>query len=123
MFNRNTLGIAAAIALVAGYLGVAAVAHLSPFPANTVAVTSPPQSPSTGNAGASTGTSTSPSPNGSQDASPDASPTSDYQILLTKIPSAVRSAANPPSRGDRSPQRAGFFRNLDRLYTALKSAS
>ena len=86
VFNRNTLGVAAAIALVAGYLGVAAVAHLSPFPAKTVAATSP-QSPGTGT---STGTSASASPNGSPDASPDASPTSDYQILLTKIPSAVR---------------------------------
>src|SRR6185369_10947408 len=36
LFTRNTVGIAAAIALVAGYLGVAAVAHLSPFPAKTV---------------------------------------------------------------------------------------
>ncbi len=82
---------AAAIALVAGYLGVAAVAHLSPFPAKTVAVTSP-QSPGPGTStGASTGTSTSPSPNGSPDASPAPSPTSDFQILLTKIPSAIRS--------------------------------
>ena len=40
MLSRNTVGIAAAIALVAGYLGVAAVAHLSPFPAKTVAATS-----------------------------------------------------------------------------------
>ena len=40
VLNRNTIGIAAAIALVAGYLGVAAVAHLSPFPAKTVAATS-----------------------------------------------------------------------------------
>src|SRR6478672_8661280 len=40
LFTRNTVGIAAAIALVAGYLGVAAVAHLSPFPAKTVAATS-----------------------------------------------------------------------------------
>ena len=47
VFNRNTLGVAAAIALVAGYLGVAAVAHLSPFPARTVAATSS-QSPGTG---------------------------------------------------------------------------
>jgi hypothetical protein len=86
VFNRNTLGVAAAIALVAGYLGVAAVAHLSPFPAKTVAATSS-QPPSTGR-------STSPSPNGSPDASPEASPTSDYQILLTKIPSAVRGQNN-----------------------------
>ena len=82
MFNRNTLGVAAAIALVAGYLGVAAVAHLSPFPAKTAAATSS-QSPGTG-------TSTSASPNATPATSPAASPTSDYQILLTKIPSAVR---------------------------------
>jgi hypothetical protein len=83
--NRNTVGIAAAIALVAGYLGVAAVAHLSPFPAKTVAATSSAP-PSTGN--------NSPSPAGSPDPSPDPdpSPTSDYQILLSKIPNAVRSA-------------------------------
>ena len=99
MFNRNTLGVAAAIALVAGYLGVAAVAHLSPFPATTVAATSS-QSPSTGaSTGTSTGTSTSPSPNGSPDASPDASPTSDYQILLTKIPRAVRGQSGCPNAG------------------------
>ena len=84
VFNRNTLGVAAAIALVAGYLGVAAVAHLSPFPAKTVAVTSS-QSPGTG-----TSTSASASPNATPATSPAASPTSDYQILLTKIPSAVR---------------------------------
>ncbi len=107
VFNRNTLGIAAAIALVAGYLGVAAVAHLSPFPADTVAATSS-QSPGTGTStGPGTGTSTapgtgaskSPSPNGSPDASPDASPTSDYQILLTKIPSAVRGQSGCPNAG------------------------
>jgi hypothetical protein len=90
VFNRNTLGVAAAIALVAGYLGVAAVAHLSPFPAKTVAATST-QSPSTG---ASAGTSTTPSPNGSPDASPDPSPTSEYQFLLTKIPSVIRGQNN-----------------------------
>jgi len=87
LLNRNTLGVAAAIALVAGYLGVAAVAHLSPFPAKTVVPpTSPP--PSTGT---STGASTGASPGESATASPDASPTSDYDILLTKIPSAVQS--------------------------------
>ena len=40
LLNRNTIGVAAAIALVAGYLGVAAAAHLSPFPAETVAAAS-----------------------------------------------------------------------------------
>jgi hypothetical protein len=85
MLSRNTVGIAAAIALVAGYLGVAAVAHLSPFPAKTVAATS--------SESASAGTN-SPSPNGSPDPAPDPdpSPTSDYQILLSKIPNVVRSA-------------------------------
>ena len=96
VFSRNTLGVAAAIALVAGYLGVAAVAHLSPFPAKTVAATSS-QSPGTQSSG--TGTSTSASPNGSPDASPDASPTSDYQILLAKIPSAVRGQDNCRNAG------------------------
>jgi hypothetical protein len=95
VFNRNTLGVAAAIALVAGYLGVAAVAHLSPFPAKKVAATSP-HSPGTAS---SAGRSTSPSPDGSPDASPDASPTSDYQILLTKIPSSVRGQNNCVNTG------------------------
>ena len=84
------VGVAAAIALVAGYLGVAAVAHLRPFPAKTVAATSPPPA-SGGN-----GTSTSPdgSPDASPDPSPDPTPTSDYQILLSKIPAAVRGTNN-----------------------------
>jgi hypothetical protein len=94
LLNRNTIGVAAAIALVAGYLGVAAAAHLSPFPAETVAATSsqPPSTrPSTG---PSTGPSTSTSPAGSPDASPDASPTSDYDVLLSKIPATVQGHNN-----------------------------
>jgi hypothetical protein len=94
LLNRNTIGVAAAIALVAGYLGVAAAAHLSPFPAETVAATSshPPSTrPSTG---PSTGPSTSTSPAGSPDASPDASPTSDYDVLLSKIPANVQGHNN-----------------------------
>ena len=99
VLNRNTVGIAAAIALVAGYLGVAAAAHLSPFPAETVAATSS-HSPGTGTStGTSTGPSTSTSPASSPDASPDVSPTSDYQILLSKIPAAVRSQSNCPFAG------------------------
>jgi hypothetical protein len=88
LFTRNTVGIAAAIALVAGYLGVAAVAHLSPFPAKTVAATSSPP--------ASTGPSTSPAttPATSPAASPAASPTSDYEVLLSKIPAAVQGRDN-----------------------------
>jgi hypothetical protein len=84
LLNRNTVGVAAAIALVAGYLGVAAAAHLSPFPAKTVAATSSPP-PSTG---PSTSPATSPA------ASPDASPTSDYDILLSKIPATVQGQNN-----------------------------
>ncbi len=91
--SRNTVGIAAAIALVAGYLGVAAVAHLSPFPAKTVAAAS--------SAPASQGNSGNPSPDGSPDPAPDPdpSPTSDYQILLSKIPSVVRGANNCRNAG------------------------
>ena len=90
LLNRNTIGVAAAIALVAGYLGVAAAAHLSPFPAETVAATSS-QPPSTGpSTGASTGPSTSTSPAGS----PTASPTSDFDVLLSKIPASVQGHNN-----------------------------
>jgi hypothetical protein len=95
LLNRNTVGIAAAIALVAGYLGVAAVAHLSPFPAKTVSATSSQsQSPSTG---PSTSPGTSPATSPAQ--SPDASPTSDYDILLSKIPQSIRSQSSCPNAG------------------------
>jgi len=88
VLTRNTIGVAAAIALVAGYLGVAAAAHLSPFPAAPAASSPPPgTSPSTG---PSTGT----SPAGSPDASPDASPTSDFDVLLSKIPASVQGHNN-----------------------------
>jgi len=91
VINRNTVGIAAAIALVAGYLGVAAAAHLSPFPAKTVAASSS-HSPGTG---PSTSPATSPATRaGSSDASPSASPTSDYDVLLTKIPAAIQRRDN-----------------------------
>ena len=93
VINRNTVGIAAAIALVAGYLGVAAAAHLSPFPAKAVPTTSS-RPPSTGPS-----TSTSPAGSASPDASPDASPTSDYEVLLSKIPSAVQGQGNCPNAG------------------------
>ena len=91
VLSRNTIGIAAAIALVAGYLGVAAVAHLSPFPAKTVAATSSAP-PSAGN--------NSPSPDGSPDPAPDpdATPTSDFQILLSKIPGNVKGTRQLPER-------------------------
>jgi len=92
LFTRNTVGIAAAIALVAGYLGVAAVAHLSPFPAKTVAATS---SESAGT-GPSTGPATTPAttPATSPAGTPDASPTSDYEVLLSKIPAAIQGRDN-----------------------------
>jgi hypothetical protein len=101
LLTRNTVGIAAAIALVAGYLGVAAVAHLSPFPAKKVSPTSSQsqsQSPSTGpstSPGTSPGTSPATSPAGS----PDASPTSDYDVLLSKIPQSIRSQSSCPNAG------------------------
>ena len=94
LLNRNTIGVAAAIALVAGYLGVAAAAHLSPFPAETVAATSS-QPPSTGaSTGPSTGSSTGPSTSTSPAGSPDASPTSDFDVLLSKIPASVQGHNN-----------------------------
>jgi hypothetical protein len=92
LFTRNTVGIAAAIALVAGYLGVAAVAHLSPFPAKTVAATSS----QSGSTGPSTSPATTPAttPATSPAGSPDASPTSDYEVLLSKIPAAIQGRDN-----------------------------
>jgi hypothetical protein len=84
--NRNVLGIAAAIALVAAYLGIAAVAHLSPFPAKNVAATSS-ESASQGNGG-------NPSSSGSPASSPAASSTSAVDTLLSKIPASVRGQHN-----------------------------
>jgi len=86
--SRNTLGIVAAIALVAVYLGIAAVAHLSPFPAKTVALTTS-QGGNQGNVG-------SPSPDGSPDPAPDPDPDPDptpasaYDTLLNMIPGSVQ---------------------------------
>ena len=94
VLTRNTIGVAAAIALVAGYLGVAAVAHLSPFPAQTVAAASSPPSSTGPGTGQSTSTGTSTSPASSPDASPDVSPTSDYDVLLSKIPASVQGQNN-----------------------------
>jgi len=97
--SRNALGIAAAAALVAVYLGIAAVAHLSPFPAKTVAsVTS--QGGSQGNVG-------SPSPVGSPDPAPDPDPDPDpdpaapsaYDTLLNMIPSSVQGDNNCTNDG------------------------
>jgi hypothetical protein len=90
MLSRNTIGIVAAIALVAGYLGAAAVAHLSPFPAKTVAAASSAP-PSAGN--------NSPSPDGSPDPAPDPTPTSDFQILLSKIPGTIKGTNNCANAG------------------------
>jgi len=84
--SRNVLGIAAAIALVAVYLGVAAVAHLSPFPAKTVA--------STTSQGGNQGSAGNPSPVGSPDPAPDPTPSSPYDTLLDMIPSSVQGNSN-----------------------------
>ncbi len=94
VLSRNTVGVAAAIALVAGYLGVAAAAHLSPFPAKTAATASatPASPPSSTN-------SASASPAPSPDPDPDPSPTSDYQILLSKIPDVIQGANNCRNAG------------------------
>lgn len=84
--NRNMVGIAAAVALVAGYLGVAAVAHLSPFPAKT-----PPAASSSQSSSPPASASSSPA------SSPDPSPPSQFDILMTKIPAAVRNQNNRAS--------------------------
>jgi hypothetical protein len=86
--SRNVLGIVAAIALVAVYLSVAAVAHLSPFPAKTVA--------STTSQGDNQNTVGNPSPVGSPDPAPDPDPTpsSPYDTLLGMIPSSVQGNSN-----------------------------
>lgn len=93
--NRNALGIAAAIALVVVYLGIAAAAHLSPFPAKTVAATSP-------GGGSSASATPDAAPDASPDASPDAapdpgpdtSPPSAYDTLLSDIPSNIQGESN-----------------------------
>ena len=84
--SRNVLGIAAAIALVAVYLGVAAAAHVSPFPAKTVA--------STTSQGGNQGSAGNPSPVGSPDPAPDPTPSSPYDTLLDMIPSSVQGNSN-----------------------------
>ena len=73
------------------------MAHLSPFPAHTVAATSPTP-PSGGDHTSPTpprgGDGTSPTPHGSPDPAPDPTPSSDYQILLTKIPDNIKGTSN-----------------------------
>jgi hypothetical protein len=97
LLNRNTIGIAAAVALVAGYLGVAAAAHLSPFPAKKVAATSSQSQSQSPSIAPSTSPGTSPAT--SPAVSPDASPTSDYDVLLSKIPQSIRSQSSCPNAG------------------------
>ena len=86
MPSRNTIGIAAAIALVALYLGVAAAAHLAPFPAKNAAATT--------SSGAGQGNSATATPDASADPTPRASPTSAYDTLLSMIPADVAGQHN-----------------------------
>jgi len=90
--SRNVLGIAAAIALVAVYLGVAAAAHLSPFPAKTVASNT---SQGQGNGGnVSPVGSPDPAPDPAPDPDPDPTPPSAFDTLLNMIPSSVQGSTN-----------------------------
>ncbi len=89
--GRNALGIGAAIALVVVYLGVAAAAHLSPFPAQAAASTSS-QGGSQGSAAAAT-------PGASPD--PDPSPPPAFQTLLSMIPGNVQGQDNCANAGTR----------------------
>ncbi len=84
--NRNILGIVAAIALVAVYLGIAAAAHLSPFPAKTTAAASTPPPSQT--------SSTSASPGASPTATPTPTPTQPAEALLAKIPANIEGKNN-----------------------------
>jgi hypothetical protein len=90
--SRNVLGIAAAIALVAVYLGVAAAAHLSPFPAKTVA-SNTSQGQGTGGNVSPVG-SPDPAPDPDPDPDPDPTPTSAFDTLLNMIPSSVQGSHN-----------------------------
>jgi hypothetical protein len=91
MPSRNVLGIAAAIALVAVYLGVAAAAHLAPFPAKTVPAAAPSSSPG---GGQGTGATSAPAATPDTGPDPDASPTSAYDTLLSVIPADVAGQRN-----------------------------
>jgi hypothetical protein len=91
MPSRNVLGIAAAIALVALYLGVAGAAHLAPFPAKTVAAASPSSSSGSGQG---TGATSAPAATPDTGPDPDASPTSAYDTLLRMIPADVAGQNN-----------------------------
>jgi hypothetical protein len=91
MPSRNVLGIAAAIALVALYLGVAWAAHLAPFPAKTVAAASPSSS---SGGGQGTGATSAPAATPDTGPDPDASPTSAYDTLLRMIPADVAGQNN-----------------------------
>ncbi len=93
--GRNALGIGAAIALVVVYLGVAAAAHLSPFPAKAAA--------STSSQGGSRGSAAGATPDASPDAAPDPdpSPPSAFQTLLSMIPGNVQGQDNCANAGTR----------------------
>jgi hypothetical protein len=82
--NRNILGIAAAVALVAIYLGIAAVAHLTPFQAKTTAATSTPPPSQTSGASPSTSPTVSATP----------TPTQPADVLLAKIPADIAGTSN-----------------------------
>lgn len=91
MLNRNTVGIAAAVALVAGYLGVAAVAHLSPFPAKAA----PPAQSQSQTSSPPARTNSAPASAPASSAS--SSPPSQFDTLMNKIPAAVRDQDNQNS--------------------------
>ena len=75
------------------YLGVAAVAHLSPFPAKAAA--------STSSQGGSQGVPPAATPDASPDAAPDPSPPSAFQTLLSMIPGNVQGQDDCANAGTR----------------------
>jgi hypothetical protein len=74
------------VALIAVYLAIASVIHLSPFPAKTTSAVSSTPPTQASSAGSSPGT-------GSSSASASATPTSPGQQLLAKIPATITASS------------------------------
>jgi hypothetical protein len=92
---RNALGVAAAVALVAVYFGIAAVAHLTPF--NKTAANIHPIGPaSSGPASQSASAASAPSP--AADPDPGAPVNSPAQVLLNLIPSGNQGSGCPTTK-------------------------
>ena len=95
---RNALGVAAAVALVAVYFGIAAVAHLTPFNKTPAANIHPPGPASSGPASQSASAASAPSPAPDPDPDPSAPVSSPAQALLNLIPSSNQGSGCPTTK-------------------------